>query len=262
MQTLKIAVATAPFQQPIRQAVQTAAATGASGLQIDARNELKPSELSETGRRQFLHMLSEMQLSVASVTFPLRRPLQEREALDARIAALKQAMEFAFQLKARVLTTRLSDLPDDPDSRDAVTLQEILEDLSRHANHVGVKLAIASGSHDTQALSGLIERSSQGPLGIDFDPASAVMGRRDPAQVLRDLHRHVMHFQIRDALRQVDGPGKEVAVGRGEVSWEEMLAMIDDMNYTGWLTVRRSEGDERAGDSARAVTYLKNVALG
>ncbi|MFG0335752.1 MAG: sugar phosphate isomerase/epimerase, partial [Maioricimonas sp. JB049] len=133
MQTLKIAVATLPFQQPIRQAVQTAATTGASGLQIDARNELRPGDLSETGRRQFLHMLSEMQLSVASVTFPVRRALQEPEALDARIAALKQAMDFAYQLKARVLTTRLSDLPDDPDSRSAVTLQEILEDLSSHA---------------------------------------------------------------------------------------------------------------------------------
>ncbi|MFG0296221.1 MAG: sugar phosphate isomerase/epimerase, partial [Maioricimonas sp. JB045] len=141
MQTLKIAVATAPFQQPIRQAVQTAAGTGAAGIQIDARNELKPTELSDTGRRQFLHMVSEMQLSVASVTFPLRRPLQEREALDARVAALKQAMEFTYQLKARVLTTRLSDLPDDSDSRDAVTLQEVLEDLSRNANHVGVTLA-------------------------------------------------------------------------------------------------------------------------
>ncbi len=49
-------------------------------------------------------------------------------------------------------------------------------------------------------------------------------------------------------------------VGRGEVDWDAMVALFDEMNYNGWLTVARYEGDDPLGDATRAVTYLGNVA--
>ena len=88
-----------------------ASRSGAGGVQLDARNEAKPSDLSATGRRQFAHALAEIGLQLASLDFPLRRPLWDPERLNARIEALKQAMEFAYELKARVVTVRLGGLP-------------------------------------------------------------------------------------------------------------------------------------------------------
>jgi sugar phosphate isomerase/epimerase len=46
------------------------------------------------------------------------------------------------------------------------------------------------------------------------------------------------------------------------VEWEEVLALLGEAEYAGWLTVDRTQGEDRPGDIRRAMQYLKNVALG
>ena len=235
-----------------------AAETGASGLQFDARQQLKPTDLSETGRRQLLHTLGERDLSVASLTMPLRRALYDEEYLDIRIEAIKQAMQFAWDLKARVLTCRIGRIPDD-DARERSRLQEVLEVIAAHGNHVGVTFSITPSGDPPEALRSLIESVDTGPLGIDLDPAERVMSRQNPMTTLRELHARVTHVTVRDAVRDFDGNGREAAVGRGECDWPELLAVIDEMNYTGWLTADRTAGDDPFGDVSRAVQFVRNV---
>ena len=62
-----------------------AAQSGAAGVQLDCRNELKSDELSATGRRELLHRVEEMRLSIASLDFPLKRGLLDPDRLDARL---------------------------------------------------------------------------------------------------------------------------------------------------------------------------------
>ena len=57
----------------------------------------------------------------------------------------------------------------------------------------------------------------------------------------------------------VDAGGLEVALGRGEVEWIEILPLLDEVAYAGWVTVVRTQGDDRGGDVARGVKYLSNV---
>src|SRR5262245_2402745 len=85
MSPLRIALATRCLGLPLRGSLLAASSFGAAGVQLDVRDELKPGDLSETGRRQFLHQLEESGLSVASVAFPLRRALFDQEHLDARV---------------------------------------------------------------------------------------------------------------------------------------------------------------------------------
>src|SRR5690349_3868632 len=105
-QILKIAVAGHCFPGPLKQSLPTIRQTGARGVQFNARDDLKPSEFSETGRRQLLHQLDELGLSVASLQFPTRRALYDPQELDGRVAAIKRVMEFSAQLQARVVTVR------------------------------------------------------------------------------------------------------------------------------------------------------------
>jgi len=260
MQRLRIAVATDRFAANLREAVAMAAETGAAGLQFDARRQLKPGDLSETGRRQLLHMLGERELSVASLSFPLRRVLHDPEHLDRRIAAIKEAMQFAWDLKARVVTCRVGRVPEDAESPDRSRLREVLADLAAQGNRVGVTLSITPSGDHAAALLSFLSEIDTGPLGIDFDPAERVMSRHDPTSSLRDLHRVVAHVTVRDAVRDADGGGREVPVGRGECDWPALLAVVDEMNDSGWLTVNRTTGDDPHGDTRRAVQYLQNVA--
>ena len=230
------------------------------GVQFDARDELKPDDLTDTGRRQFLHSLEELGLQVASLTFPLRRQLTDPDHLDARITAIKRAMEFARQLKASVLTIKAGRIPAEVESPDHVLMREILSDLARHGNHVGVTLAITPTHDAPQTLHDFVASIKTGLLGIDFDPAALVIGGHKPEAGLRELHESVVHFTARDGIRDVDGNGVEVPLGRGEVDWIELLALLTETGYRGWVTSIRTQGADQAGDVARGVQFLKQLA--
>ncbi|MBI3861255.1 MAG: sugar phosphate isomerase/epimerase [Planctomycetia bacterium] len=230
-------------------------------MQFDARSEIKPGELTETGRRQLLHSLSERGLTVASLTFPTRHSFYEEEGLDARVAAAKRALDLAWQLSARVVTARVGKIPADQESRNYRILFDVLGDLARHSNQVGATLAITPTHDSPAALGELLGSIKSGPLAIDFDPAVFVMSGHNPADACRRLHAAILHFTARDAIRDIDAGGLEVAIGRGEVEWVEVLPLLDEIGYSGWVTVDRTQGDDRAGDVARGVQYLKNVLL-
>ena len=54
MNLTKLAVATAAFSQPLKQSLRTAARLDVEGVVLDARAELRPTDLTESGQRQFL----------------------------------------------------------------------------------------------------------------------------------------------------------------------------------------------------------------
>jgi sugar phosphate isomerase/epimerase len=262
MRPARFALATSCLGQPLKPALTIASRLGANGVQLDARNEIKPSEMSETGRRQFLHLLSETGLQLASLDFPLRRRLWDEERLDARLDALKETMQFAYELKARTVTVRLGGLPDESDAAGLAVLGNVLNDLARHGNRVGVTLAVGPGREPASRLCEVLGQVTEGPIGVNFDPATTVMAGASPTESLQTLRQFVAHVMIRDAVRDLEGGGVEVAVGRGDVPWDETLALLQETGYGGWLTVDRTQGDDRAGDAGRAIQFLHSVYRG
>lgn len=261
MNRLRLAVATRALLLPIKASLRRAAELGVSGVLLDARKELTPGELSETGRRQLLHMLAELELSVVALDFPTRRPLHDMERLELRLNALRDAMQLAAQLKAKVVTVRTGRIPAEPDSPETKILIGILNDLARHGNHVGVTLALSPSGNQPEPMLRILEAVTDGPIGLNFDPAAFVMAGVNPSDAFRKFHSVVTHVFARDAVRDAES-GVEVPIGRGEVAWDELLALFDEASYQGWLTIDRTQGDDRPGDVARAVQYLQRIALG
>ena len=238
------------------------ASMGAEGIQFDVRNELKPSELSETGRRHLKRQLGEHRLSLASFEYPTRRAFHDESALDARIAGLKGALEFAYSMGVTVVVGRIGRIPDDPDLPSYKLLCDVLNDIARHSNRVGATFAITPTNDSIDGLRGVFERVTDGPIGLNLDPAGLIMSGCDPVETYRAFHDRVLSVQIRDALRDIDGQGTEVPVGRGEVVWDELLALLEEGLFRGWLVTTRSTGDDKAGDMARAIRYIRAIAAG
>jgi sugar phosphate isomerase/epimerase len=258
----RIAIAVQCFDLPLVKTLLRVAESGAAGIEINAREGLKPTDLSETGRRQLLHRIDELNLSVASLSFPTRGSLQEPMRLDERIDAVKQVMQFAYQLKSRVVTVRLGPIPAERESEEYGVLQDILNDLARFGNRVGVTLALTPTRDAAETVAELLSSVTEGPIGVNFDPAVLVMARHNPLAAIAPLHNFITHVQVRDAVQDVDAQGTEVAVGRGEVVWDELLALIDETGYRGWFSIDRTSGSDRAGDAIRAVKFLQTVARG
>ena len=49
-------------------------------------------------------------------------------------------------------------------------------------------------------------------------------------------------------------------VGRGEVDWEETLAVLDEAGFAGWIACDRTSGPGPFAEASRAVRYLREVA--
>src|SRR5205085_4663775 len=112
---VKIGIQTRSLRQPLRQALITAARLGAHGVEIDARSELRPGELSGTGLREFHKLLSDLNLRVSAVAFPTRRGYDSPDDLEPRVLATHEAMRFAASLRTDVVINRVGRVPDKDD---------------------------------------------------------------------------------------------------------------------------------------------------
>ncbi len=262
MQILKISVATAGFGLPLRDAVRRAASIGAQGLLLDARYEIQPHEFTESARKQFQHLLGELGLKLIGFQFPLRRPLADPTDLDLRIDSLRKAISLAALFQVRLVTFRVGPIPELDESKPAAEFCRILEDLALHGNHVGVIPAITPAGESPERLKALLDRIKTGFIGIDCDPSLNLTTKHRSTELIRTLHDRISHVRIRDALRDLDGQIREMVVGRGEVDWTELIPTLQEVEYQGWLTVSRTDGPDRIGDSARAIEYLRQLFWG
>lgn len=262
MEPLRRAVACHCLPQPLRRAIRAAIELGATGIQFNTRQELRPTDLSDSGRRQLRHDLEIEGLEISSLAFLTRRSLFDTEQLEARVSGLKQTLEFAYQLSVPIVVARVGAIPSDKDSAEFKLLLDVLNDVARHGNRVGTTLAITPTRDAAADLKELVSKVTEGQVGINFDPAVFAMCGRNAVAAFRELHEYVLHVTARDGVRDIDGSGQEVALGRGDVDWPELIALLTEAEYRGWLTVDRTNSDDITRDVERALAYLRNVTQG
>jgi sugar phosphate isomerase/epimerase len=256
----KIAIQLASLRQPFKQALHTAARLGARGVQIDGRNELRPSELSQTGLRQIRKLLDDLNLQVAAVRYPTRRGYDDPEELDRRVAGTTEVMRMAHRLGAQVIVNHVGIVPEDPSSPRWNTMIEALTLLGRHGQHEGATLAATTGGQSGEDLARLLAALPSGTVGVDLHPGNLVRGGFSVEDAVRVLGPHILHVHASDAVRDLrDRRGIEVALGRGTVDIPTLLAMLDEQQYRGWLTIERLHADDPLEEIGNAVQYLQNM---
>ncbi len=255
----QLAIATSSLKLPLRSALKTAASLQVRGVRIDARLELKPRELTETGRRDLSNLLKELNLKLASVSFSVRRSLYEQADLDLRVAAIREAMELTSRLSVSYLCLKIGKIPEDHNTKEFQNLHEAVSDLARYGNHIGVILTVIPMGESPENMKDFLESIRTGPVAIDFDPAIMALNGINPVEALRLLHQHVKQFTARDAVRDFSGGGQEVLLGRGEVVWDETLATLAEMSYKGWIVVQRNHSDHPREEIEQGLKYLQNV---
>jgi sugar phosphate isomerase/epimerase len=258
---LRIGVQTRSLRQPLRRALETAARLGADGVEIDARSELIPAELSETGLRQFRKLLDDYRLQVSAVAFPTRRGYDVPDDLERRIAATQAAMKLAYNLGGNVVVNRIGRVPADKDHANSARLTEALAALAAYGNHVGARLAALPGAEPPSDLARLIAGLPEGSIGVDFHPGALIQNGFSPADALDDLGPHVLHVHAADAVRSAgEVSGSEVDLGRGMADLPALVASLETrFNYRGWITIERHGTADPVTAIANAVEYLRSL---
>ncbi|OHB76004.1 MAG: hypothetical protein A2W31_08340, partial [Planctomycetes bacterium RBG_16_64_10] len=197
---LQIGVQLASLRQPFKEALRTASHLGARGVEIDARTEVRPEEMSQTGLRQLRKLLDDMNLRVSAVDFPTRRGYDVPDDLDRRVTATKAAMRLAHQLGASVVTNSVGRVPHDPDGPRWQTLCQVLSDLGSHGHHVGALLAVRTGADCGADLARLLAALPHGAIGVDLDPGNLIAHGHSALDAVAALGPWIRYVHATDAM--------------------------------------------------------------
>jgi sugar phosphate isomerase/epimerase len=246
---------------PFKQALLIAGSLGAKSVEIDARTELRPEELSATGLRQVRKMLDDSGLRVASVRFATRRGYHVLDELDRRVAATKAAMKMAYELRAPFLVNSVGRVPADVADPAFGILVEVLGDLGRFGARTGAMLAARTGMEDGPTLAKLLSALDEGSIGVDFDPAGLIENGHSIRDAIPALGPYVRLVRARDAVRdRAQGRAVEVQLGRGSVDFPALFGELEDYAFRGNAVIERNAADDPQREIAQAVAYLKELS--
>jgi sugar phosphate isomerase/epimerase len=258
MNRLKIGVRLESLGLPLRRALQEVERMGVTGVQVDAVSDLSPNTLSQTGRKEFRHLLRAHNLELTALGCPLRRGLDTPENLQGRIDYLRHVMALSFDLGPRIVIVQAGQVPADLDDPRADLLTEALEALAGHGDRVGAVLALETGLESGEVLARFLDQFDTGNLGVNFDPANLLVHGFDVYASLRALRGKVVHVHAKDARTgKTSHSAQEVPLGHGDIDWMQLVAGLEEIEYRGWLTVEREVGDNRVADVAAGVAFLR-----
>ena len=261
MPGLKIAIQLSSLRLPLRKALITASRLGAKAVEIDGRGEINPKTATDTAVRDLKRMLEDLNLTVAAVGFPTRRGYDVAEDIDRRVAATKAAQKFARSLGAPLVINQIGRVPAESSGKAWTLLLESLTDLANHGQKFGALLAAQTGTEDPSDLKRLLDALPPHGIAVDLDPGALIINGFSPLEAATVLGPQIMHVHARDAVRDLArGRGLEVQLGRGAADMPNLLGVLEQYNYRGYVTtVARENTADPVEEAGEAVEYLKSL---
>lgn len=260
MPALKIGIQLASLKLPLKKGLQTVAQLGATAVELDARNQFKPQDMSGTAVRELRRLLEDLNLRVSAISFQTRRGYDVADQLERRVAATKAAMKFAHDLRAPVVINQVGRVPAESQGPSWELLTQSLSDLSAYGHHIGALLAAQTGTEDGPSLARLLAALPQHGIGIDLDPGNLIINGFSPLEAVQAVGERIMHVHARDAVRDLArGRGIEVPLGRGSADFPALLGQLEEHDYRGYVTIARERSDDPIFEIGEAVKYLREL---
>lgn len=258
MTGVRIAAATRRLNQPFRKALHIAATLGVDGVQINARDELRPADITDTAVRHVRKLLDDASLAVSGGVFPTRRGLLDPQNAERRLAALTAAMAMVARLGGRTLITNLGSLPEAETPKQTQAIQ-ILQLAAAAGQRQGVTPVLETSGEPAREVADLLSRLPEGATGVVLDPAELIRHDQSPGAWLDVLGPQVAVMAATDAARGF-GSAKTLSVelGRGVADVDVLLARLwEQYQYRGWVVVGRADSPRPAEEIADAASYVR-----
>ncbi|MGD9644744.1 MAG: sugar phosphate isomerase/epimerase family protein [Pirellulales bacterium] len=238
-----------------------------------------PQARTPEGAREFLDRLREINVTLTAVfggfegesyadipTVARTVGLVPHETRHARTAEMREIADFARLLGVDVVALHLGFVPhemSDPLWNEAIA---VTRELCDHCVGNQQALHLETGQEDADTLVRFIEAVERDNLFVNFDPANMILyGSGEPIEALRKVGRWVKSVHCKDA-KWATNPGQEwgqeVALGDGDVGFENYLRTLDEIGYTGPLTIEREipqDPNRQMAEIGRAVRLLNQL---
>ena len=282
MRNFKIGVMTDSFRTTFVDALDKAKELGAQGVQMYVtEGDMFYKNLTDERIEQAKRELADRGLVVSAICGDFGGHGFETEAENEwKIPSSKLVADLAVRFGAPVVTTHIGVVPEDNTCETYQRMKAACRELGDYAASVGVTFAIETGPEKPETLAAFIRDVGSKGIGVNLDPANLVMVTGcDPVAAVYTLKDFIVHTHAKDGvmLQQADthkvynyfsegGIGdlrldeyfKELPLGDGDVPFDKYLDALEDIGYSGFLTVERECGADPYADIKRAVDYLKS----
>ena len=276
MYPFSIGVILDSFRTDLTTALDKAVAVGASGLQVYATSgAFSPESLSPQKRREFLDMCKSRGLTISALCRDLGQGFANPEKNPELIERSKRILDLAKDLETDVVTTHIGVVPADTDCDTFRIMQDACGQLAAYADSLRAHFAIETGPELSAVLKTFLDTLHSTGVAVNLDPANLVMvAGDDPVKAVHNLKEYIVHTHAKDGrmLRRVnpetiyngtldfaEAPFIELPLGQGDVDFPAYLSALNDIGYTGYLTIEREVGDDPEGDIRLAVNFLQSL---
>lgn len=281
MKRFEIGIIADWLRLPFAESMAACAKMGADGVQLYAvEGEMAPENLSAAARREKRAIIEGNGLKVSALCGDLGgHGFTLAEENPYKIERSKRIVDLALDLGSNIVTTHIGVIPADTACGTYGVLQEACNELAEYANKNGAFFAIETGPEPADRLKVFLDSLGSKGVAVNLDPANLVMVTDDdPVRAVYTLGDYIVHTHAKDGilLKKTDpkiiydffadgGIGDlrlgdyflETPLGQGKVDFPAYLAALEDIGFSGFLTIEREVGTNPAADIALAVAFLR-----
>jgi sugar phosphate isomerase/epimerase len=181
----------------------------------------------------------------------------------ARTAELKEIADFANLMGVKTVGLHLGFVPHDRTTSEYRDVLIVTRDVCDYVKKNGQAIHLETGQEPADVLLAFLQDVQRDNLFINFDPANMILyGCGEPIPALKTLGRYVRSIHCKDATWS-DQPGKtwgaEVALGKGAVDFAAYLRTLNEIGYTGPLTIEREIPQEPVRQKAEIAAAIETL---
>lgn len=285
--TNKIGVIVDSFGLGVKEGLKKAKEVGAEGVQIWAvSGEMAPEALTAEARKELKAYIGSLGLEISALCGDLGgHGFQDAGENPAKIEKSKRILDLALDLGCNVVTTHIGIVPGDPSDPVYKTMQEACTELCRYASSMNGYFAVETGPETAAHLKAFLDTLGGKGVAVNFDPANMVMVTGDdPAEGVRLLKDYIVHTHAKDGIRLMEADPRiiygslgfepldhekiaemvrsgayfrELPLGEGAVDFDAYFAALQEIGYTGYLTIEREVGDTPEADIRKSVDFIR-----
>lgn len=192
--------------------------------------------------------------------------LVPKETRAERLQEMKEIADFAKMLSCDVVALHLGFVPHDTSDPLYAETLEVTREICDHCAGNGQNLHLETGQESADGLLQFLSDVERDNLFVNFDPANMILyGTGEPIEALRKVGKYVRSVHCKDGT-WADSPGKEwgaeVALGEGDVGFENYLRTLDELGYSGPLTIEREipqDPERQKAEIGQAVNLLNEL---